>query len=343
MAVKKSSAKPKTAVSAIPLVAWNQVNPAPIVLISGPEEFLADRAAVTVRNRLRSHDAEIEIHDLDASTYAGGELLAAASPSLFAEPRLIRISSVEKCTDEFLEDALTYCAAPEDDVTVLLRHGGGVRGKRLLELVRSGDVPAVEVSCAELKSDTDKSEFATNEFRLAGRKVTPGAVRALVSAFASSGAELANACQQLIADATGDITEGTVDTYYGGRVEATAFKVADAAVEGRLGDAMLSLRQALETGSDPVPIVAAFASKLRLIAKVAGDRRSSGELAGALGAAPWQIDRAKRELHNWSESGLSNAILAVADADAGVKGASRDPIYALERMVRVVATFGRSE
>ena len=37
------------------------------------------------------------------------------------------------------------------------------------------------------------------------------------------------------------------------------------------------------------------------------------------------------------------AILAVADADAGVKGASRDPIYALERMVRIVATFGRDE
>jgi len=325
------------------VVSWNQAKPAPVVLISGPEDFLADRAAVAIRNALRAHNAELEVHDIDASTYAGGELLVAASPSLFAEPRLIRVWTVEKCTDEFLEDALSYCASPEDEVTLVLRHGGGVRGKRLLELVRSGSAQSLEISCAELKSDSDKSDFATQEFRIAGRKASPGAVRALVSAFSSSAAELANACQQLIADATGDITEATVDVYYGGRVEATAFKVADAAIEGRLGEAMVALRHALETGSDPVPIVAAFASKLRLIAKVAGDRRSSGELAGALGAAPWQIDRAKRELHNWSESGLSNAILAVADADAGVKGASRDPVFALERMVRVVATFGRDE
>jgi len=325
------------------VVSWNQAKPAPVVLISGPEDFLADRAAVAIRNALRAHNAELEVHDIDASTYAGGELLVAASPSLFAEPRLIRVWTVEKCTDEFLEDALSYCASPEDEVTLVLRHGGGVRGKRLLELVRSGSAQSLEISCAELKSDSDKSDFATQEFRIAGRKASPGAVRALVSAFSSNAAELANACQQLIADATGDITEATVDVYYGGRVEATAFKVADAAIEGRLGEAMVALRHALETGSDPVPIVAAFASKLRLIAKVAGDRRSSGELAGALGAAPWQIDRAKRELHNWSESGLSNAILAVADADAGVKGASRDPVFALERMVRVVATFGRDE
>lgn len=343
MAVKKSGTSTKSATVAIPVVTWNQAKPAPVILISGSEDFLADRATVLVRNGLRASHAELEIHDLDASTYTGGELLVAASPSLFAEPRLIRVSAVEKCSDEFLEDALTYCAAPEDEVTLILRHAGGVRGKRLLELIRSGQASAIEISCAELKSDADKSEFAAHEFRLAGRKASPGAVRALVSAFASNAAELASACQQLIADADGDITEATVDVYYGGRVEATAFKVADAAIEGRIGDAMLLLRQALDTGADPVPIVAAFASKLRLIAKIAGDRRSSNELAGVLGAAPWQIDRAKRELHNWSESGLSNAILAVADADAGVKGASRDPIYALERMVRIVATFGRDE
>jgi hypothetical protein len=35
--------------------------------------------------------------------------------------------------------------------------------------------------------------------------------------------------------------------------------------------------------------------------------------------------------------------MAVADADAGVKGASRDPVYALERMVRIVATFGAEQ
>ena len=176
---------------------------------------------------------------------------------------------------------------------------------------------------------------------MAGRRIEPSALRSLVGAFSGSGSELANACQQLIADVSGDISDRMVDDYYGGRVEATAFKVVDSAVAGRLGDALVTLRHALQSGADPVPIVAAFANKLRLMAKLYGDRRGSGELAGKLGAAPWQIDRARKDLQGWTENGLGNAIEAIAATDANVKGGSRDPIFALERMVNIVASYGR--
>ena len=338
----KSGAKPPLK-SAIPVRDWQHISPAAVVLVSGAEDFLADRAMTKLRTDMREAQPEIEVSDIDASAYPPGRLFELASPSLFQEPRLIRVDAVEKCSDEFLEDALAFLAEPTEEVSLVLRHAGGVRGKKLLDTVRSGKINAIEVVCAELKSDSDKADFAAAEFRTAVRSITPGALRALVAAFASSGSELANACQQLLADAPGDITEKTVEAYYGGRVEATAFKVADAAIDGRLGEAMMTLRQALDTGADPVPVVAAFASKLRLMAKVAGARKSSNELASIVGAAPWQIDRAKRDLGNWNESGLGNAIIAVAEADAGVKGASRDPIYALERMVRIVASFGHAE
>lgn len=327
--------------NAIEQLSWNNARPAPIVLVSGAEEFLADRATQKIRDILRAADASLEVSDVDASNYVSGELLTLASPSLFGEPRLIRVSNVEKCNDEFLSEMLDYTESPDPDTTVVLRHGGGVRGKKLLDTLRAGTGGAVEIVCAELKSDNDKFDFASNEFRIAGRKIAPSALRSLVQAFSGSGSELANACQQLIADADGDITDRTVEDYYGGRIEATAFKVVDSAVAGRLGDALVTLRHALQSGADPVPIVATFASKLRLMAKLYGERRSSGELAGALGAAPWQIDRARKDLSGWSETGLGNAIEVIAQTDANVKGASRDPIYALERMVNVVASFGR--
>lgn len=326
---------------AIEQLSWSNARPAPIVLVSGAEGFLADRATQRIRDLLREADASLEVSDLDASSYVTGELLTLASPSLFGEPRLIRVSEVEKCNDDFLVEMLEYAQTPDPDTTVVLRHGGGVRGKKLLDTLRSGTGGAIEVVCAELKSDNDKFDFAGNEFRLAGRKIAPSALRSLVQAFSGSSSELANACQQLIADADGEITDRTVEDYYGGRIEATAFKVVDSAVAGRLGDALVTLRHALQSGADPVPIVATFAAKLRLMAKLYGERRSSGELAGALGAAPWQIDRARKDLSGWSETGLGNAIEVIAQTDANVKGASRDPIYALERMVNVVASYGR--
>jgi DNA polymerase-3 subunit delta len=53
--------------------------------------------------------------------------------------------------------------------------------------------------------------------------------------------------------------------------------------------------------------------------------------------APWQIDRARRELTGWNESGLAIAVMALAEADAAVKGGGRDPVYAVERLVLTVA------
>lgn len=326
---------------AIEQLSWSNAKPASIVLVSGAESFLADRAIQRIREILRAADVSLEVSDLDASSYVPGELLTLASPSLFGEPRLIRVSDVEKCNDEFLLEMLDYAESPDPDTTVVLRHGGGVRGKKLLDTLRSGTGGAVEIVCSELKSDNDKFDFAGNEFRLAGRKIAPSALRSLVQAFSGSGSELANACQQLIADVDGEITDRTVEDYYGGRIEATAFKVVDSAVAGRLGDALVTLRHALQSGADPVPIVATFAAKLRLMTKLFGERRSSGELAGSLGAAPWQIDRARKDLSGWSENGLGNAIEVIAQTDANVKGASRDSVYALERMVNVVASYGR--
>ena len=324
----------------IPIVAWNSVRPAPVVLVSGPSDFLADRAIRALREFLRAEDPALEIHELTADQYGPGELLTLASPSLFAEPRLIRVDTVEKCTDAFIEETLAYLEQPADDTYLVLRHASGVRGKKLLDAIRGGLGGGIEVPCLELKKDSEKQDFAAAEFAAAGRRVTGSAIRALVSAFSDDLAELASACQQLLADSSEEITEVTVDKYYAGRVETNAFQVADAAIAGRHGDALVLLRHALATGADPVPIVAAFASKLRTMAKIYGSTSPGGQLASKFGLAPWQVDRARRDLQGWTEDGLGRTIEEIAEADAQVKGEGRDPVYALERMVGVVSARG---
>jgi DNA polymerase-3 subunit delta len=310
------------------------------VLVSGNQDFLASRAIAGLRDFLRAEDPSLEVSDIEADSYAVGELLSLASPSLFGEPRLVRVNGVEKCTDAFIEDAVAYLTSPADGATVLLRHAGGVRGKRLLDAVRAAEGVAVEVVCADLKKDAEKMDFASREFRVAGRRIAPAALRQVVAAFSDDVAELAAACQQLIADIEGDITETAVTRYYAGRVETSAFTVADSAIAGRTGEALVALRHALDSGADPVPMVAAFAMKIRTMAKVSASRGAS---ASSLGLAPWQIDRARRDLSGWTDAGLGVVIRAIAEADANVKGGGRDPVFALEQMVAMVASRGTLE
>ncbi|OCG75821.1 DNA polymerase III subunit delta [Microbacterium sediminis] len=325
---------------AIPQLPWRNPKAAPVVLVSGPEEVCAERAISTIREQLKAEDPALEISDIRADDYTAGTLLAVSAPSLFGEPRLVRVSGVEKCSDAFLAEALAYIESPQEGATVVLRHNGAtVRGKKLLDAVRAGTGGGVEVPCPAVKRDSDRYDFAAGEFQAAGKRILPAALRALTSAFADDLTELAAACQQLISDVEGDVTEQVVARYYGGRVETNSFVVADTAIAGRYGEALLTLRHALASGADPVPLVAAFAMKLRTMARVAGARGASRQVAAELGMKDWQVDRARRDLQSgWTERTLGLAIQAIARADAEVKGASRDPVFALERMVTVVAT-----
>jgi DNA polymerase-3 subunit delta len=90
-------------------------------------------------------------------------------------------------------------------------------------------------------------------------------------------------------------------------------------------------------------ITSAIASSLRSLAKVSGVNRGvkSFELAGQLGMAPWQIDKARRQLNRWSPAQLADAVGAIAQADAEVKGAASDPIYALEKALTRIASLQR--
>ncbi|HWU46646.1 MAG TPA: DNA polymerase III subunit delta [Humibacter sp.] len=338
MAARKPSGT--AAKASIPQLQWHEVRPAPIVLITGPESLLAERAARMLRDAMKQQDPSVEVSDLRAGEYAPGSLATLASPSLFGEPRLIRVDGVEKSTDGFIADALDYVAAPADGAVLLLRHAGGVRGKKLLDAIRGGAGGGIEITCAELKKDADKYDFARAEFGRAGKKITPGALRSLTQAFTDDLAELAAACTQLIADASAEISEQVVDRYYSGRVETNAFRVADAAIAGQYGEALVTLRHALSSGADPVPIVAAFASKVRTMARLYGARGSSAQLAGQFGLAPWQVDRARRDLQGWTDAGLARSIEVLAQTDAAVKGAGRDPVFALETMISVISSRG---
>ncbi|MBI9114383.1 DNA polymerase III subunit delta [Sanguibacter suaedae] len=317
-----------------PGLTWDEATLAPVVLVHGSEGLLVDRAVERLTGLARDHDPEVERTQVTAAAYQPGMLAVLTSPSLFGEPRIVVLEGCETASDALITDVVDYLPRPADDVWLVVEHRGGVRGKKMLDAIRASGAPVV--TCDAVKKDADKVAFASAEFRRAGRRASAGAVRALVEAVGSDLRELAAACSQLVADSDRAVDEAAVEKYYGGRVEATGFRVADAAIAGDAGQAVALLRHALATGADPVPVVAALAMKLRTLAKVAS-LRGRGGTASDLGLAPWQVDRARKDLAGWTPEGLATAITATAQADAEVKGASRDPVFAVERAVLTVA------
>ena len=312
----------------------------PYVLISGPESVLAERALASTLDALRAGDSGIELIRLYADGYQSGTLTMHASPSLFGGTKAIVVLDLDEAPDDLQTDLLAYLAAPAPEVTLVVTHKSGNRGKKVLDTLKKGGARVID---APLIKEGDKAQFVANEFRRQGRKATPGAVRALVESVGKDIRELAAACAQLVVDTEGLVDETVVEKYQGGRVETTGFKVADAAIAGNSGEALRLLRHAIAAGDSPVPIVAVLAMQLRQMVKVgSAGRGPSGQVAKSLAMAPWQVDQARRKLQGWDPQGVGRAIQAVAAADYDVKGGGRDPVYAVERAILTICAARKS-
>ena len=301
-----------------------------IYLLLGSESALADRALSKITSELKEERAEITT--LFAGDVSVGEISDALSPSLFSERRALILRDLQDLVEDAKIEITRYLDATDSTLTLVLVHKGGVKGKALLDQIKKAKPELI--SCDPLKKESEKEEFVKNLFLDLGRKASPAAISALVNATGTDLRELSASVSQLAADTpAGVIDVSHVNKYHQGKIETTGFDVADKVMDGNFAESLLTLRHALTTGTDPVMITSAIASSLRGIAKVSGTNRAqkSFELAGELAMAPWQIDKARRQLNGWNANTLTAAVEAIAKCDAQVKGGSSDPVYALEQ------------
>ena len=306
-----------------------------LTLIQGGESVLADRAiAALIASRRAATTTQLDCGEIEL-----GAITDALAPSLFGEDRTIVLREIQELAQELQEEITEYLTNPDESVHLVLWHKGGVKGKALLDKVKKLKPEIIQVEA--IKKDGDKAQFVHDEFARAGRKITVDAVQALVDALGSDLRELSGAASQLASDtaASKTIDVDDVEKFQRGRVETTGFDVADATLDGKTDLALITLRQALTSGVDPVLITSALASSIRTLAKVSGASRGvkSFDLASSLGLPPWQIDKARRQLQGWNPVTLSAAVVTLAQADADIKGAAADPGYALERCILEIA------
>lgn len=300
------------------------VPPPPITLIKGSEDALVDRATRRSVAAVRGASPAVEVTEFSAENYEPGDLATHASGSLFADETLLLISDLDKMSDAFVNDFERYLKNPDPKVWIVAKHRGGNRGQRVLKALSAAGVPTIDA--APVKRDDQKVNLVVEEVRDHDGAISREAAQNLVSALGGNLSELLASARQLVDDSGGDVTAEVVETFHRGRVETKPYEVAQAVADRDTTRALLLARQAFATRVPAVVIVAALASKFRLLAKVKG----AGITAAELKVPSWQVDRARREARAWSEESLGRAILAIADADAEVKGESRTPEGAVE-------------
>ena len=241
-----------------------------LVLIQGSESLLADRAISQVISKYPN----AQVSNLYADEIEVGIITDNLAPSLFGDQRVVVIRDSQELVAECADELINYLENQDENLILVLWHKGGVKGKGLVDKVKKLNPQLISVEA--IKKDSEKSEFIRNEFKSYNRKITSEAIQALIDSLGSDMRELAAACSQLASDVALQkvIDEVDVAKYQQGRVESTGFDVADAVVDGKTAEALIALRNALATGTDPVLIISALAASFRTLAKVS-DRKST--------------------------------------------------------------------
>ena len=305
-----------------------------MTLVVGDEEFLVGRA---VRAAVDAAPADADVHDVDAADIDVAQLAELTSPSLFGDTRVLVVRAVQDAGKDVAAALAEVAGAEDPGASLVLVHAGGAKGKATLEALRGTGARIVDVP--KIRSARDREQFVADEVRAAGGTISREAVTDLVAALGGDVRELATATVQLLADVGPKIEASHVAAYYRGRAESSGYAVADRAVEGDVAGALETLRWAAATGVDPVLVSSSLAANLRTIALVGSAGRGSPDsLAGPLGMPAWKIRRAQGWVRRWRPEALVEAVQAVATADADLKGAADDAMYAVERAVLTVAS-----
>jgi DNA polymerase-3 subunit delta len=300
---------------------------APLVLVTGNEELLVERAVHKLVASVAEGDGEATVVEIDVAGLAAGGVRAAAAPSLFGGTSVVVVRGVErmKKTDDDGGDGFAaaraelvdYFGSPDLESMVVLVHAGGVMGRDVVAAAKKAGAKTVDVTSPSkgTERDSHRRAFVISEFRDHKVQVAPAAADLIVVAVGNDLRSLAGACSQLAADVQGAggsrVDVDLVGRYYGGRAEVDSFAIGNLLMSGRTAQALVLLRQML--AHEPLAKVGPM-------------------LVGAIAYRVRQ-EASKYRGGGWQPDALARAVQAVAAADFAVKGGEADGEYALERMI----------
>ena len=318
----------------------------PLTLVVGGDAYLNELNAKDVRDSIRLKYPEAEILTLDASVANSYAFDEAIGPSLLGDETIVVVNDIQNADDSLVEAIESFAksysindSSSQNNRWVIARHEGGLKGKSVItRLTRAG---AHVINVPDMKKPAAQLNFVMSIFERSSRSIEPQAAQRLVAVLGNKTDELASLCSQLCYDFDENpISLKTVDKYLVSDPQVTGFFVADKAVAGRTGEAVLAARTAINQCVDPIALIGALAAKMRIISKAIAVR--NGEISQAEAKVnPWALNIAMKQLAGWYSDGVCECVKCLAWADEQCKGGSSDANYALEKCIMLIASRGK--
>jgi DNA polymerase-3 subunit delta len=309
----------------------------PVYLIHGSEELLLERAVRRLRDRLaKVADLDFNLDSFDVESGAtADEVLAAANTMPFmSERRLVVLRHAEKLPAADLGLLADYAKDPAPYTCLVLTAEKLAKNTRLYKAV-------AELGGAAEYAAPKRNEYAAEVvrmFREKGRSASLDAAEALVAAVGRDLRRLDSEADKVVAYAgEGEhVTAADIAEVVSSAAPVSVFDYLDALGSRDCSGALRLLARLVESGESVHGIHAMSVRHVRTLigVKALMDRRVPvGQIAPAVGMAPWQVEKTARQARSFSADELTHALRAAAAAEAEMKTSPVDTRLVLERWV----------
>lgn len=291
-----------------------------IILLTGDNNYEIDQELDRI---VAGFDGEPE--RIDASRLEPRSLTdILGGVSLFSANRLVILRRVSENAPVW--EALAAQSAGDSDTTVVLVEPKvDKRTKTYKTLAKSADVRAFT---AWGERDGARAEkWLRDEAAARNIQLEPAAAREIVRRRGMEQYQLLNTLQQLAV--LGDITHQMVEVHIEAAPQENVFELLDAALSGdnrRVGDMVRTLRLT----NDPYMTMGLLASQVFALSGLVLGDKSQADIASDLGVSPYTLRSLAATAQSVDRHKLHQLVVALADADIGLKSSAVDPWVQIE-------------
>ncbi|SIT82521.1 DNA polymerase III subunit delta [Edaphobacillus lindanitolerans] len=315
---------------------------APVYLLSGTEMYFFDETVRRLKEALPdAASSELTIFDLD-ETPVEAVIEEADTIPFFSERKLIIaknanfLKAADKSKEKVVHDldrlANWLEQPPESAVTLFLAPYEKLDARK--KIVKQFKKQAVCLEAEPLKTH-DIETWVKQEASRQGSRITDGAVRTLISRAGEDMLKLGVEMEKLVlyAGEGREIDEETVNLLIAKTPEDDAFKLLDAYIGGRTGEALSIYRDLLRNREEPIRLNALLANQVRLLIQVGALKRKGyqqHQIAKQLKVHPYRVKLIMENRRLADEAQLLEVLSRLAEADLRLKTVSGNRERVLE-------------
>ncbi len=315
---------------------------APVTLVMGEEELLADRAvADAVAAAVAELGPETTVEEVRSGALPDGFAMDLATPPLFGGGRVVVILDAETLDAGARGAVLAVAADPGPGTALVLRAAGVGRQAKFFKQLQE----YARVKQAARLKPSERASWLRAEVRRHGRQADQAAIAAMQDTVGGDLRELAGAVAKLhvAVPPPAPLTAAHVGEFLSHTADRGVFELTDAVFAGNAATALGHLDSLLGQGEDVLGLLAMLARQLRLLLRVNDHPgASAGQVAQLIGGGvrDWQVERARRQARKFRPDDLRRGLDLIAQADAEVRNGTLPNRLLIELVVTRIAAAG---